>query len=205
MDILEILKKHVDESGNISATKFNDVASAINNAVGKEFVEKKRYNDKLTEIDALKAEKNEAEDKATSAEKWKTKFDALKDDFDAYKKDITAKESKATRDKAYKELLKEAGVSEKRLDTILKVSDVESLEMGEDGKFKDSSKILDNIKTEWADFITTTETHGANTATPPTNNGGGKMTKADIMKIKDTGERQRAIAENIELFGVNAK
>ena len=202
MDILEILKKHVDEGGNISATKFNDVASAINNAVGKEFVEKKRYNDKLTEIDALKAEKNDAEDKATSAEKWKTKYDALKDDFDAYKKDITAKENKATRSNAYKELLKQAGISEKRLDTVLRVSDVESLEMGDDGKFKDSDKILENIKNEWADFITTKETHGADTATPPSNNGGGKMSKADIMKIKDTSERQKAIIENHELFGI---
>lgn len=202
MDIIEILKKHVDEGGNISATRFTDVANAINNAVGKEFVEKKRYNDKLTEIDALKGEKQNAEDKATSAEKWKTKYDALKDDFEAFKKDISAKESKATRDNAYKELLKQAGVSEKRLDAVLKVSDVASLEMGEDGKFKDSDKILENIKTEWADFITTTETHGANTATPPSNNGGGKMTKADIMKIKDTSERQKAIAENHELFGI---
>jgi hypothetical protein len=202
MDIIEILKKHVDEGGNISATKFTDVANAINNAVGKEFVEKKRYNDKLTEIDALKGEKQNAEDKATSAEKWKTKYDALKEDFEAYKKDITAKETKATRTNAYKELLKQAGVSEKRLDTVLKVSDIDSLEMGDDGKFKDANKILENIKTEWADFITTTETHGANTATPPSNNGGGKMTKAEIMKIKDTSERQKAIADNHELFGI---
>jgi hypothetical protein len=200
MDILEILKKHVDESGNISATKFTDVANAINNAVGKEFVEKKRYNDKLTEIDALKGEKQNAEDKATSAEKWKTKYDALKEDFEAFKKDITAKETKATRTNAYKELLKQAGVSEKRLDAVLKVSDIDSLEMGEDGKFKDSDKILESIKNEWADFITTTETKGAETSTPPSNNGGGKMTKADIMKIKDTSERQKAIAENIGLF-----
>lgn len=202
MDIIEILKKHVDESGNISATKFTDVANAINNAVGKEFVEKKRYNDKLTEIDALKGEKQNAEDKATSAEKWKTKYDALKDDFEAYKKDITAKESKAARSNAYKELLKQAGISEKRLDAVLRVSDIDSLEMGEDGKFKDSDKILESIKAEWADFITTTETKGAETSTPPSNNGGGKMTKAEIMKIKDTSERQKAIAENRELFGI---
>lgn len=204
MDILEILKKHVDESGNISAAKFSDVVNAINSAVGKEFVEKKRYNDKLTEIDALKGEKQNAEDKATSAEKWKTKYDALKDDFEAYKKDITAKESEATKNNAYKALLKEAGVSEKRLETVLKAEkpNISGLEMGEDGKFKDSDKILENIKNEWADFITTTETKGAETPTPPSNNGGGKMTKADIMKIKDTSERQKAIAENHELFGI---
>lgn len=204
MDILEILKKHVDESGNISAAKFSDVVNAINSAVGKEFVEKKRYNDKLTEIDALKGEKQNAEDKATSAEKWKTKYDALKDDFEAYKKDISAKESEAAKNNAYKALLKEAGVSEKRLETVLKAEkpNISGYEMGDDGKFKDSEKILENIKKEWADFITTTETKGAETSTPPSNNGGGKMTKADIMKIKDTSERQKAIAENHELFGI---
>ena len=200
MDILSVLKSNVDESGNISASKFDDVAKAINSAVGKEFVEKKRYNDKLTEIDALKAEKHDAEDKVTSAEKWKTKYDALKEEFTSYKNDISAKETKATRSNAYKELLKQAGVSEKRLDSVLKVSDIDSLEMGEDGKFKDADKLIENIKTEWADFITTTETRGAKTATPPKTTS-VKMTKEEIMKIEDDGERQKAIAENHELFG----
>ena len=202
MDILEILRSNTDESGSISAEKIDVVAKAINSAVGKEFVDKKRYNDKLTEIDALKGEKQNAEDKATSAEKWQTKYNALKEDFDAFKKDITAKETKATRTNAYKELLKDAGISEKRLDAIIKVTDLDSLEMDKEGKFKDSDKLIENIKNEWADFIATQETHGASTATPPSNNGGGKMAKADIMKIKDAGERQKAIAENHELFGI---
>lgn len=200
MDILSILKSNVDESGNISSEKFSEVANAINNAVGKEFVDKKRYNEKLTEIDTLKGEKQNAEDKATGAEKWKTKYDALKDDFEAYKKDVSAKESKATRESAYKKLLKEAGVSEKRIDAVLKVSDVDSLEMEDDGSFKDSDKILENIKEEWSDFITTTETRGAKTATPPKSTN-VKMTREEIMKIEDDGERQKAIAENHELFG----
>ena len=175
MDILEILKKHVDESGNISSAKFSDVVNAINSAVGKEFVEKKRYNDKLTEIDALKGEKQNAEDKATSAEKWKTKYDALKDDFEAYKKDITAKESEAAKNNAYKALLKEAGVSEKRLETVLKAEkpNISGFEMGDDGKFKDSDKILENIKSEWADFIVNTQQKGADTPTPPSGNDSG--------------------------------
>lgn len=200
MDILSILKSNVDESGNISSEKFSEVANAINNAVGKEFVDKKRYNERLTEIDTLKGEKQNAEDKATGAEKWKTKYDALKDDFEAYKKDVSAKESKATRESAYKKLLKEAGVSEKRIDAVLKVSDVDSLEMEDDGSFKDSDKILESIKEEWSDFITTTETRGAKTATPPKSTN-VKMTREEIMKIEDDGERQKAIAENHELFG----
>lgn len=200
MDILEILKSNANEDGNISTDRMAEVAKAINAAVGKEFVDKKRYNEKLTEIDTLKGEKQDAQDKVTSAEKWKTKYDALKDDFEAFKKDITAKETKATRENAYKELLKEAGISEKRINTVLKVSDIDALEM-EGGKFKDAEKIVEGIKSEWADFITTQEKHGADTSTPPTNNGGGTLTKEEIMNIKNTSERQQAIAEHHELFG----
>ena len=76
MDISKILKSHVDESGNISAEKLAEVAKDINTAVGNEFVAKKRYDEKLNEIDTLKEEKQNAEDKVTSAEKWKTKYDA---------------------------------------------------------------------------------------------------------------------------------
>ena len=83
-------------------------------------------------------------------------------------------------------------------------------EMGDDGKFKDSDKILENIKNEWADFITTKETHGADTATPPSNNGGGKMSKADIMKIKDnvifTGESDHCLLDkNGKIMSLNDK
>ena len=202
MDTLEILNSNKNAEGNISADKFADVVKAINAAVGKEFVEKKRYNDKLTELDSLKGEKQAAEDKVTTAEKWKTKYDALKEDFESYKSEISAKETKATKENAYRELLKEAGVSEKRIDVVLKVSDIDGLEIDENGKIKDSDKLIDGIKTEWADFITTQETRGAKTSTPPDNNGGTELTKEEIMNIKDASERQKAMIEHHELFGI---
>lgn len=204
MNTEDIVKQYANEDGNIDASKIGDVVKAINNAVGKEFVDKKRYNEKLTEIDTLKGEKQNAEDKATGAEKWKTKYEALKEDFDAYKKDVSAKETKATRENAYRALLKEAGVSEKRIDKILKVSDIDDLEIGEDGKFKDADKLIKDIKEEWSDFIVSSETKGANVTTPPTNVNGGKISRAEIFKkdehgkyVLSTAERQKAIAESL--------
>jgi hypothetical protein len=183
MDILSILKSNVNESDNISSEKFSEVATAINNAVGKEFVDKKRYNERLTEIDALKGEKQTAEDKATGAEKWKTKYDALKDDFEAYKKDVSAKESKATKENAYKKLLKEAGVSEKRIAAVLKVTDLDEIEFGEDGKLKDVDKLKESIKKEWSEFITKEETKGADTKTPPDGQGGNPHTPSRAAQV----------------------
>ena len=177
---------------------------AISTAVGNEFVEKSRYKAKLEEIDALTEEKQTAQDSATTAEKWKTKYQALKDDFDAYKTEQTKKESHAAKEKAYRALLQEAGVSEKRLESVLKVSDVDSVELDEKGAIKGADKLTESIKSEWADFITTTETKGANTSNPPAN-GGTKLTKDEIFKIKDPVQRQNAIAENISLFNNNGK
>ena len=65
---------------------------------------------------------------------FKVKYEAIKEEFDNYKKDISAKETKANKTAAYRELLKKAGVSEKRIDTVLKVSDVDGIEIDKDGK-----------------------------------------------------------------------
>lgn len=152
------------------------------------------------ELDKLKAEIKEAEEK-NGKDPYKVKYEAIKEDFENYKKDVEAKATKANKEKLYTDLLKEAGVADKRIAAILRVSDLDKIEVDADGKLKDSKEITKSIKEEWADFITKTESKGAETATPPGSTGGKTMTKDDIMKIKDASERQRAIAENHELFG----
>ena len=133
----------------------------------------------------------------------KTEFDELKKEYEDYKKDITAKETRTAKVNAFRELLKAAGVSDKRFDTVIKVSNIDGLELDKDGKIKDADKHTENIKTEWADFIPTTTVVGAITANPPANNGKGTgKTKEEIMAIKDPAVRQKEISENLELFGI---
>lgn len=149
------------------------------------------------ELDALKenAEKNEGKNP------YKVKYDALKEEFDSYKADTEKKAAKAVKEDAYRALLKEVGVNEKRIASVLKVSEsiIDSVELDKDGKIKDADKLKASIKEEWADFIPTDKMTGAPVATPPANNG-GKMSKEDILKIKDTAERQQAMLDNKELF-----
>lgn len=152
------------------------------------------------ELDKLKAEIKDAEEK-NGKDPYKVKYEAIKEDFENYKKDVEAKATKANKEKLYTELLKEAGVADKRIAAILRVSDLDKIEVDADGKLKDSKELTKSIKEEWADFITKTESKGAETATPPGSTGGKTMTKDEIMKIKDASERQKAIAENHELFG----
>lgn len=185
-----------------------DMHSEVLKAIIAERDKYKEDAEKLPEIQKQLDKYKEAEKEAEkNGEKnpYKVKYDALKEEFENYKKDISAKETKSKKESAYKQLLKDAGVSEKRIDAVLKVSDVDSIEFDDEGKVKDADKLTASIKEEWSDFIQTTQTKGASVANPPeANNGNGKTyaSKKDVMAIKDPVERQQAIADNHALFGI---
>lgn len=138
--------------------------------------------------------------KEQSGDKIKAQYDKLKKDFDSYKEEQQKKEITAKKKSAYKGLLKDAGVSASRIDAVLKVSDVDGIEFDDEGKIKDSDKLIESIKKEWAEFIVKSTEKGAQVGNPPAN-GGKALSREEILKIKDTSERQKAIAENLSAFG----
>lgn len=137
--------------------------------------------------------------KAKGDDGWKDKHDKVKKEFEDYKREQMQKETKSAKESAYRKLLKSAGISEKRIDSVLKVTDLSTVEL-EDGKIKNADDLKKSIKEEWADFVVTTKQKGADTQAPPANNGGA-MSRDDIFKIRDASERQAAIAANLNLFG----
>lgn len=133
----------------------------------------------------------------------KEDFDKLKKEYDDYKAEIDAKAIHSSKENAFRELLKSAGVGEKRINAIIKVSDIDGIELDKDGKIKDADKHTETIKSEWSDFIENTFFKGANTANPPANSGTGTgKTKEEIMAIKDGTLRRQEIANNPKLFGI---
>ena len=149
------------------------------------------------ELDALKAKGDDG---------YKAKYEAEKAAHDALKADIAAKETKKAKTDAYRELLKGANIDEKRIATILRAEapTIDKIELDADGKIKNAEQYTESIKSDWADFVVIQSAKGTNTATPPANGGTATTkTKEDILKIKDAGERQKAIAENPTLFGID--
>ena len=141
--------------------------------------------------------------KAKGDDGWKDKHDTVKREFDEYKAEQTKKETRAAKVKAFREILTEAKVSEKRFDAILKVTDFDSIELGEDGKIKDADKHKENVKKEWSDFIVKTNTNPAKVDNPPVVTVGAK-TREEIYKkdekgryILDAAARQKALAESM--------
>ena len=152
------------------------------------------------DADALPDVQKELNDLKASGGDWEEKYTNVKKEFDDYKAEQAGKEAKVAKEAAYRELLKTAGVDEKRIETVMKVTNLDDIKMA-DGKIKDADTLAGGIKTEWADFIPSDG--GKNPVKVDTGvkiGGGSPVTKESIMKIKDASQRQKAIAENIALF-----
>lgn len=167
--------------------------------------ERDSFKDKAEKFDNVQKELNKANLKLKEFEdsdgkdSWKTKYDDLLKNFNDYKDEIAEKELTAKKQAAYRRLLREVGIADKRIDAILKISDVNELEFDDQDEVKDADSVKKKMKTEWGDFISTTETRGADVANPPAgNNTNTVLSREEIMKIKDTGERQKAWANFLE-------
>ena len=149
---------------------------------------------KLPDVEK-RLEEAEKKIKDADAAGWEKKYTDLKSEYDVYKTDIETKAAKTAKETAYKKLLMDAGVSEKRVGAVLKVTDLNTVKMNEDGSIQDADKITESVKTEWADFIETKQSRGAEVAQPPANNGG------DVSKPASRAA-QMAAKYNADHYGV---
>lgn len=179
----------------IEADKIDEIITAHSETVDGLKAQRDEYKAKADKYDDVQKQLDEVNGK----EDFESKYKALKKEFDDYKADIKSKQTKAQIENAYKQILLESGIAEKRVDKILKVTDLSNIKLT-DGKIENADEVKKNIKEEWSDFIVSKSEKGADVNTPPSNSG-TKMSKEDILKIKDAGERQKAMIENHELFG----
>lgn len=189
---------------NIEEDKIEQIIDAHSETVDALKADRDAYKEDAAKLAAVQKELDEL--KAKGDDGYKAKYEAEKAAHDALKADIAAKETKKAKTDAYRELLKGANIDEKRIATILRAEapTIDKIELDADGKIKNAEQYTESIKSDWADFIVTQSAKGANTATPPAHGGAASTkTKEDILKIKDAGERQKAIAENPTLFGID--
>lgn len=129
-------------------------------------------------------------------------YKKLKKEFDDYKAEVSGKEAKAAKESAARAFFEGKGITGKSLDIAMRGSGAEIAALELDGdKIKDTSALDALVKDTYSGLVSTTTIRGAQTATPPANNG-KTMTKADIYKKDDHGryimsasERQKALIE----------
>ena len=130
---------------------------------------------------------------------WKARYEAEHEAFEAFKS--KAEQERAEKEKAdlYRALLAEQGIDPKRIDSVMRVTDLSGV-IVKDGKLEDSEALAAKAVEEWGDFIVRPIVKGADVDNP--HGGGAGKTREEIMAIEDTAERQAAIAEHPELFGL---
>ena len=167
----------------------------------------------VTVTDALKKERDEARADADELPKVRKELDdlkaagdgGLKEKYEAAQKTIDEyqkKDARSAKENAYRAILKEAGIRDKYIDTVIRADSaaIDALSLT-DGKAEKSDEIMAGVKKNWADFIGTAESRPGDVETPPAGNGGGAVTKDSILAIKDPTARRAAIAQNLNLFG----
>ena len=158
----------------IEADKVDEIMSAhveVTDALKTERDQFKADAEKLADVQKKLDKANETIAKNGDEETvLKSDFEKVNNELTKLKENIATEETKRAKDNALRNLYKAAGISEKRIDTVMKVSDLSKIELDDEGKIKDADKLTESAKTEWADFIVSTDTKGADTANPPQNN-----------------------------------
>lgn len=181
----------------IEADKVDEIITAHTETVNGLKEEISKYKAEADKVPDMEKELNDLRKTAKDG----GEYYKLKKEFEDYKAKVKGKEEHQAKQAALRDVAKDAGLTETGIAKVLKYTDY-GFELDDKGKIKDAKDMIKSIREEWSEHIQKVDEHGATTPNPPTR-GSGKQykTKEEIMEIKDTAERQRAIAENHDLFG----
>lgn len=134
-------------------------------------------------VNGLKGERDDLQEQLEAAKQadpkpsepgenpYKEQLEAEKKAFAEYKAHVEEEKAEEQKRVLYRKLLAEAGIDSKRIDSVLKVSDLSKVTV-KDGAIEGAEDLVNGIKSDWADFIPVTETKGASVAKPPAGGGG---------------------------------
>lgn len=164
-----MLTRKMLKAMGIEEEKIDQIIEAHTETVDALKEQRDQYKADAEALPDIKKQLDKANKDLDSAGKdpYKVKYEALKEEHEKMIAENKAKETRSAKERAYRELLKSAGITEKRIDSVVRVSDLDSVELDDNGGIKDADKLAESIKTEWADFIPTTTETGAKTPQPP--------------------------------------
>lgn len=186
----------------IEDEKADQILEAHTETVNEIREERDRYKADAEQLPGVQKELADLREAAeqNASNPYKAQYESVKKQFDDYKADVEAQQAKASKQAAYRKLLKEQGISEKYIDPIMKVTSVDDLELDDKGQFKNVEDLKKSITEQWDGFAVKEETHGAQQYNPPGSGGGAAGGSA-------TKSRAAILAEqyNASLYGAAPK
>lgn len=189
---MALTRKFLEALG-IEQAKIDEIISAHTEVTDSLKADRDSYKEKAEKYDETKTELDKAKSELdkVSKDEYKTKYESLEAEFNKYKTDIAEKEVKGKKEEAYKKMLKEIGVNEKSIDAILKVKDLNTIELDDKGNIVDADTLKESEKKDWEGFIIESEVHGQDPSTPPDkqkeNVDTSKMSMDDYIKARNEG------------------
>ena len=179
-----------DEQVDTIIEAHTDTVDGLKADVSKYKVDAEKLHNVQKELDDLKAAGDGG---------YKEKYEKEHSAFETYKSDVTAKESKAAKEKAVRAYFESKNITGANLDLAMRGCGEEMAALELDGeKIKDTKALDLLVDGTYKGLVSTTQTHGANPATPPMNTGGSgvtaeafkKMGYADRLKLKKESPEQ---------------
>uniref|UniRef100_UPI00359C438B phage scaffolding protein n=1 Tax=Collinsella aerofaciens TaxID=74426 RepID=UPI00359C438B len=135
--------------------------------------ERDRYKEGADKAEGLRKQLDEAKKAGEGADEYEEKYKAKCKELDDYKAKVDGEAAEREKRGLYRELLAGAGVDPKRIDTVLKVSDLSGVTV-KDGAIEGADDLTESIK---SDFIAVKTTQGATVPNPPKSTGGAAAPK----------------------------
>ena len=129
--------------------------------------ERDGLKERADKADELQKQVDALTEQGSGSDELKKKYEDEHAAFEAYKAEIEAGKAVDAKKSAYRKLLETSGIDPKRIDAVMRVSDVSTIEVGEDGNIVDADKVAEQIKADWSDFVISTGTVGQRVDTPP--------------------------------------
>lgn len=193
------------KSLEIDGDKRDTIMAAHQDTLAEIKAERDGLRDKAARVPELEKQVEELRAKIPT-EDWKARYEAEHEALQAkvsehekYVAEVERSRADAEKRDLYKAMLLEQGIDPKRVDTVVKVTDLSGVIVKE-GQLENREELAAKAAEEWKDFVVKSITKGASVDNP--HGGGSAKTKDEIMAITDTAARQAAIAENPELFGL---
>lgn len=178
---LALTRKFLEGMG-IEEKQVESIIEAHSETVNGLKADRDKYKEQAAKVPDLQKQLEEAQAASNGEDEWQQKYEDEHQAFEDFKAQIQTERADAEKAQAYRGMLMAAGIDPKRIDAIMRVTDLSEVEM-EDGKLKDSDKLQESAKEEWSDFVLKTHVEGSKPETPPsTSRGGAEGADPEVIK-----------------------
>ena len=178
----------------IEQDKIDEIITAHTETVDALKEQRDQFKEQAESVPNLTKELEDLREQAegNKTDEWQEKYNTLKAEYDDFKKSQKAEEVKRHKAEVVKKVLSEIGIADKTIDSIVNVTDFDTIEL-EDDQIKDVDAFKEEMSKRWEGFIVKTKQEGADIPNPPAKTGGGAFESMSVSeKMKFANENPTA-------------